>query len=86
MIFLFFFFSAPEDFIADIKRDVLFASDKNQLCIEFEIVDDQIALEGDEDFKVTFEINSGNTTALPGDTSDSTVTIEDNDCKIKIKI
>ena len=49
-------------------------------------MDDQIALEGDEDFKVTFEINSGNTTALPGDTSDSTVTIEDNDCKIKIKI
>ncbi len=50
-------------------------------CVNFSIVDDEIALEANELFMVTFNIQSSNTTAIPGDISSTTVTIIDEDGK-----
>ena len=57
----------------------MFDSDDTELCVQFDITDDEIALEGDEKFIVSFDIKSDNTTAIPGNRATSTVTIVDND-------
>ena len=75
---------APEDFTATTKSNVVFRSDMDLLCTDFVIEDDDIALEGNEQFLVSFTIQSSNTTAQPGDTPTSTVTIIDNDGENKI--
>ena len=62
-----------------------FSADKNKLCVPFKINDDNIALEGDETFEVTFTILSGSSTARNGSTLRSTVTIEDDDSEMKLK-
>ena len=59
--------------------NVRFPSDERQLCVNFDINEDEIALEGDETFSVSFNILSRNTTAQPGDRPTSIVTIIDND-------
>ena len=59
--------------------NVEFESDKDRLCVQFDIQEDDIALEGNETFSVRFDILSGNTTAQPGDRPTSIVTIIDND-------
>ena len=76
---------APADFIATTLPNVVFDSnvviDSNdtELCVQFNITDDDIALEGDEKFTVSFDIKSDNATAIPGNGATSTVTIVDND-------
>ena len=70
---------APEDFRATTIFNVLFDSSEDIECVEFDIIDDDIALEDDEQFMVTFTIQSSDTTAVPGDVSSSTVTIVDDD-------
>ena len=70
---------APDDFIATTITNVELSSENNEVCVEFRIVDDDIALEGDEVFRVSFDIKSSNTTATPGDRPTTTVTIEDDD-------
>ena len=70
---------APADFTATTKSNVIFRSNMDLLCTDFVIEDDDVALEGNEEFLVSFTIRSSNTTAQPGDTPTSTVTIIDND-------
>ena len=54
----------------------MFAANSDTACVEFTVLDDTIALEGDETFTVTFTTPSG---TIPGSPSTATVTIKDDD-------
>ena len=59
----------------------MFAANSDTACVEFTVVDDMIALEGDETFTVTFTTPLG---IIPGSPSTATVTIIDDDGGFKL--
>ena len=54
----------------------MFGANSDTACVEFTVVDDMIALEGDETFTVTFTTPPGTT---PRSLSTATMTIIDDD-------
>ena len=62
---------------------IVFPSGQSRICVEFNITDDQIALEFFEEFNVTFQIISDSTVAIPGQRAMSVVTIIDDDSKFR---
>ena len=57
---------------------VTFAPDQDRVCVNISIIDDNIALEPDREFSVTFTVPSDVET---GPTSTATVTVADDDGK-----
>ena len=68
------FFKGGDDFVVE-TLTAMFAANSDTACVEFTVVDDMIALEGDETFTVTFTTPPG---TGPGSPSPATVTIIDD--------
>ena len=62
---------------------IVFPSGQSRICVEFNITDDQIALEFFEEFDVMFQIISDSTVAIPGQRAMFVVTIIDDDSKFR---
>ena len=62
---------------------IVFPSGQSRICVEFNITDDQIALEFLEEFDVMFQIISDSTVAIPGQRAMSVVTITDDDSEFR---
>ncbi len=72
--------TASTDFVAATVRVTFQPSDDGQrVCATFVILDDNIALEGDEAFNVEFEFVDPNSGAQKGSNDPGMVTIVDND-------
>lgn len=71
-------FSAPGDFIAETKT-IVFPANSNEVCTSFPIINDATALEGVEEFQVTFTVIDG--PGSNGERTTSTVQIVDDDSK-----
>ena len=69
------FFKGGDDFVVE-TLTAMFATNSDTACVEFTVLDDTIALEGDETFTVTFTTPPG---TIPGSPSTATVTIKDDD-------
>lgn len=54
-----------------------------EMCVPVQIINDQVSLEGDETF--IFELDALPEGVLPGPQPNSTVVIEDDDCKAELK-
>ena len=68
-------FKGGDDFVVE-TLTAMFAANSDTACVEFTVVDDMIALEGDETFTVTFTTPPA---IVPGSPSAATVTIIDDD-------
>ena len=60
------------------RRNITIQSDQSEACINISIIDDHLAMEGDEAFQVTM-ITPPNVPSSPPDTA--MVIIKDNDSK-----
>ena len=69
------FFKGDEDFVVE-TLTAMFAANNDTACVEFTVVDDMIAFEGDETFTVTFTTLPG---TIHGSRSRANVTIIDDD-------
>ena len=67
-----------EDFPSDIFPVTFNAGENTTFCVDVAVIDDDIALEGDEQFRVIFSELNG---ARVGENSESTITIQDDDGK-----
>ena len=67
-----------EDFPSDIFPVTFIPGENTTFCVDVAVIDDDIALEGDEQFRVIFSELNG---ARVGENSESTITIQDDDGK-----
>ena len=65
----------PEDFVAE-TESLTFPPGEDCVCFNTTVIDDEIGLEGDEQFRVIFGVTNG---ASVGDISEACVTIIEND-------
>ena len=83
-LFCILFLTDQRDFIAETKSGVMFLKDQSIRCVQFTILDDNVLLERNETFDVTFDIQSRSSLAMKGTPQRAIVTIKDNDGKYQI--
>ena len=79
---IFSFFKGGDDFVVE-TLTAMFEANDNTTCVEFTVVDDMIALEGDETFTVTFTTPPG---IIPRSPFTATVTVIDDDGNIGLRL
>ena len=63
---------------------IVFPSGERRICVQFNIIDDRIALEYNETFNVSFNVlQDSSRDAIPGQRAMANVTIIDNDSKFR---
>ena len=83
-LFCILFLTDQRDFVAETKSGVMFLKDQSIRCVQFTILDDNVLLERNETFDVTFDIQSRSSLAMKGTPQRAIVTIKDNDGKYQI--
>ena len=78
------FLTDQRDFIAETKSGVIFLKEQSIRCVQFTILDDNVLLERNETFDVTFDIQSQSSLAMKDTPQRAIVTIKDNDGKYQI--
>ena len=83
-LFCILFLTDQRDFVAETKSGVMFLKDQSIRCVQFTILDDNVLLERNETFDVTFDIQSRSSLAMKGTPQRAIVTIKDNEGKYQI--
>ena len=78
------FLTDKRDFVAETKSGIVFLREQSIRCVNFTILDDNVYLERNETFDLTFDIQSRSTLAMKGTPQRAIVTIKDNEGKYQI--